>query len=652
MSNGRVYDPIHDVFQVQRPQESVPPVLSQSGGGSPEQVRVEREREQDDESTQSDELLQPVGYRGISSKPVLSTPTKKKGKEPSRYTRHLKKHDGEQFTRKDIQFAFLFDLLSDKRQIFKNTFQGTFSISPTAVAGGGGGATSSSSSSSSPSSSSASPSSSASSQQQEQERAEEDRKQRGGVGNTGLLNVTDVNYNARSFIGNEKLTFSQLYVLTIASSKKCSKILRDKLLFDHQVAFSTCVLSLLVNFGRLNTTVNFFPEMTSQLRTFHSIPCLQHQTRDPKSLQDTPRIKSILKTIPTGQEPLKLSLWYSSSERQFQVNLVNLLFTICDNPQIVNERLVFPYVAADTTLFEIFDSPKFLPTDRAAFFLWLAYIHLETRLTSTEIKQSLRMFGVDEKFPMRIATEEYDKDTEPELIFGEHQNQRRLRFLKKHPRKAVAEGQSQQPQANSQQQDPQQHMKGDRDNKYGDIEEDGVPLTASAHEEIEADSDMTTKANAKASTKGTKMRPRTRVKVIHQEAQQDASSGSHSEPVHHEQTQEEDPNTWAQEVDEMIEIESKFNVTPNLTHLEAQALLLKAQEIARKKRQELGLMKAFDEYEDVTLATVIGVRGKKRKKFNDGVLGYETDYMNYMNTAKKLFLKKLDEPLLKENFCL
>ncbi|AMD22314.1 HGL026Cp [Eremothecium sinecaudum] len=593
MSNGRVYDPIHDVFQVQNENDLGSLVLSKNAVLSQDTYTQEdgtigREMDHDDESTQSDEARQLVDYhRNGSLKQNHMTPTKKKGKEPSRYTRHLKKQDGEQFTRKDIQYAFLYELLSDKRQIFENIFRSTFSITA-----------------------------------QESDDAD-------------TLNVTDVNYNARFFIANKKLTFSQLYVLTIASSKKCSKILRDKLLFDHQVAFSTCVLSLLVNFGRLNTTVNFFPEMTSQLRTFHSIPCLQHQRRDPKSLQDTPRIKSILKTIPLGQEPLKLSTWYSSTDRKFRPNIVNLLFTICDNPQIVNVHFVLPYIDADTTLFEIFDSPKYQPKDRASFFLWLAYIHLETSLTPEDIQPALKLFGIDDKFPMRLATQEYDIDTEAELIFGSHQNQRRLRFLKKHPRKALSDTQG----------GSDQNLK---DENLGDMAFDSGPTNS---EEANDETYDVLKPPAKPAPKQAKMRPRTRVKVVHQESSQDLLKPAIAESTPAEASQqEEDFSSWAQTVDEMIEADSNYQVAPDLTHSEAQALLLRAHKVARKKRQELGLIKAFDEYEDIALATVIGVRGKKRKKFSDGVLGYETDYMNYMHTAKKIFLKSLDQPLPEQHF--
>ena len=38
------------------------------------------------------------------------------------------------------------------------------------------------------------------------------------------------------------------------------------------------------------------------------------------------------------------------------------------------------------------------------------------------------------------------------------------------------------------------------------------------------------------------------------------------------------------------------------------------------------------------MATVIGVRGKKRKKFKDGLLGFETDFIRTMSGAKRAML--------------
>jgi Ino eighty subunit 1 len=53
-----------------------------------------------------------------------------------------------------------------------------------------------------------------------------------------------------------KQTFSDLYIDTMARSSKTSKILRDKLLSDNEPAKNMAMVCLLVNVGRMNTTLN------------------------------------------------------------------------------------------------------------------------------------------------------------------------------------------------------------------------------------------------------------------------------------------------------------------------------------------------------------------------------------------------------------
>jgi Ino eighty subunit 1 len=53
-----------------------------------------------------------------------------------------------------------------------------------------------------------------------------------------------------------KQTFSDLYIDTMARSSKTSKILRDKLLSDNEPAKNMAMVCLLVNLGRMNTTLN------------------------------------------------------------------------------------------------------------------------------------------------------------------------------------------------------------------------------------------------------------------------------------------------------------------------------------------------------------------------------------------------------------
>jgi len=51
-------------------------------------------------------------------------------------------------------------------------------------------------------------------------------------------------------------TFSEVYIDAMARSTKTSKILREKLLSEHEAALNMAMICLLVNVGRMNTTLN------------------------------------------------------------------------------------------------------------------------------------------------------------------------------------------------------------------------------------------------------------------------------------------------------------------------------------------------------------------------------------------------------------
>lgn len=50
--------------------------------------------------------------------------------------------------------------------------------------------------------------------------------------------------------------FADLYIDTMSRSSKTSKVLRDKLLSDREAAKNMAMVCLLVNIGRMNTTLN------------------------------------------------------------------------------------------------------------------------------------------------------------------------------------------------------------------------------------------------------------------------------------------------------------------------------------------------------------------------------------------------------------
>ena len=59
-----------------------------------------------------------------------------------------------------------------------------------------------------------------------------------------------------SYENHNGCTFADIYVDAMARSSKTSKILRDKLLSDRAAAANMAMVCLLVNVGRMNTTLN------------------------------------------------------------------------------------------------------------------------------------------------------------------------------------------------------------------------------------------------------------------------------------------------------------------------------------------------------------------------------------------------------------
>lgn len=119
------------------------------------------------------------------------------------------------------------------------------------------------------------------------------------------------------------LNFDQLYLEAILSSLKTTLQLRTKLIENPEFSIAFCKLCLLINVGRINTTLacelftsasyssemtrglidfdlswageSVYPSMKTALRTYHSIPSLQHDELAQKDMSDAPRVKAILK---------------------------------------------------------------------------------------------------------------------------------------------------------------------------------------------------------------------------------------------------------------------------------------------------------------------------------------------------------------------
>ncbi|KAK3325564.1 hypothetical protein B0H66DRAFT_580559 [Apodospora peruviana] len=189
-----------------------------------------------------------------------------------------------------------------------------------------------------------------------------------------------------------KQCFADLYIDTMSRSSKTSKVLRDKLLSDRDAAKGMAMVCLLVNIGRMNTTLNFFPEMRAQLRTYHAIPSLQAR-QDPhayKQLQDAPRLKSILKGgAEDRNEPNTLDdIKYSKIPR---TNPVNLLFVICQSATKVAE-LHFP---PGREFHDLIMKTNYSSQSRARAFLWIMWFYLESDFTEEGCEENPFGAGVD-----------------------------------------------------------------------------------------------------------------------------------------------------------------------------------------------------------------------------------------------------------------
>ncbi|KAF3901453.1 hypothetical protein ABW21_db0205800 [Orbilia brochopaga] len=200
--------------------------------------------------------------------------------------------------------------------------------------------------------------------------------------------------------GERNQTFADVYIDAMARSSKTSKILHDKLRTDRPQAANMAMVCLLVNIGRMNTTLNFFPEMRAQLRTYHAIPALQSRETDPnayKQLQDAPRLKSILKgACEDRREPttldgiIKVALIPRS-------NPINLVFVLAAYSQKITD-LHFPQ---PMDFFDLVMRWTLSSRSRAQAFLWLMWWYLESDFSAKHALEN--PFGTG-RMPDKSAT--------------------------------------------------------------------------------------------------------------------------------------------------------------------------------------------------------------------------------------------------------
>ncbi|TKY90801.1 hypothetical protein EX895_000799 [Sporisorium graminicola] len=205
--------------------------------------------------------------------------------------------------------------------------------------------------------------------------------------------------------GAAKLTFKELYIESLLNSSKCTKSMRDKILADEEYAEDFAKTCLLVNVGRINTTLAFYPEMKTVLRSYHPIPSMQNNENTRRNMQDAPRMKSLLKGVlidterpapptagPSAGQPIRppkpnaLSEEAPSDFREVikryragtvpPTSVVTLIFLLSLHANDVTD-MHFPTPHDSHSLFYPHADHPIPSKQRANAFMWILYHYLE-----------------------------------------------------------------------------------------------------------------------------------------------------------------------------------------------------------------------------------------------------------------------------------
>ena len=241
--------------------------------------------------------------------------------------------------------------------------------------------------------------------------------------------------------GEQGCNFADIYIDAMARSSKTSKVLKEKLQNDRAAAQNMAMICLLVNVGRMNTTLNFFPEMRAQLRTYHSIPALQaHQDSNAyKQLQDAPRLKSILKGASEDNMDEPRTIEAIQAHPIPRTNPVNLIFVLSQHAPKTSEL----HFSSPVDFFDLVTRHTISSRSRSRAFLWLMWWYLQSNFAEEDALNN--PFGPGtykgdntEGVPMHVPEFEYlteeqgdaeNIDPPDEIAFGEEKQRERKRIL-------------------------------------------------------------------------------------------------------------------------------------------------------------------------------------------------------------------------------
>ncbi|KAG6911811.1 hypothetical protein DXG01_000058 [Tephrocybe rancida] len=238
---------------------------------------------------------------------------------------------------------------------------------------------------------------------------------------------------------SDKVTFAELYISALYNSSKCSKVLREKMIETPAFATELAKISLLTNVGRINTTMAFFPEMKTALRTYHPVPSLQKTNGN---AQDAPRIKNCLKAalLPNEIKSAPPSSPDEILERRVSNHLSELRSVLEIPTHLImylrEQPLANVHFDGVLNFLDLFlPNRELMSFDRARAFLWLSYFYLESDGGQNPFADEFARKYSGKAPWLRQMTEHQRKtenvDTNEEMTWGKRMSAQRNTFLQK-----------------------------------------------------------------------------------------------------------------------------------------------------------------------------------------------------------------------------
>ncbi|PVG04594.1 hypothetical protein CPB86DRAFT_771281 [Serendipita vermifera] len=232
---------------------------------------------------------------------------------------------------------------------------------------------------------------------------------------------------------NNKVNFNALYRKSLINSTKMTGSQRVKMEQFPEFGLVMAQVCLLVNIGRINTTLAFYPDMRTALRYYHSIPSLQRDETTRQHMYDAARMKTVLKGCVGNENPPATTpqeiLDRQASGIRPACNPVAALFAFTTHGNLITKEHIRECEFTDLFL------PTPIPSKaRARALLWLLYRYIEDSKGPNPFQDAS---AKTPKFcpPLpRMSMEEMDKenvDTLEELEYGRRMLQYRIEFLNK-----------------------------------------------------------------------------------------------------------------------------------------------------------------------------------------------------------------------------